>query len=45
MSIKNYLTPEEKLELQQHLKSHEHPDITTLRTVFREEVGEKLSIE
>ena len=27
MPIKNYLTPEEKLELQQQLKSHEHPDI------------------
>jgi len=27
MPVKNYLTPEEKLELQEHLKSHEHPDI------------------
>ncbi len=27
MPIKNYLTPEEKVELQQHLKAHEHPDI------------------
>jgi transposase len=27
MPIKNYLTPEEKLELQQQLKSHEHPAI------------------
>ncbi len=27
MPIKNYLTPEEKLELQQQLKSHEHSDI------------------
>ncbi|ASC72877.1 hypothetical protein XM38_038370 [Halomicronema hongdechloris C2206] len=27
MPIKNYLTPEEKQELQKQLKSHEHPDI------------------
>jgi len=27
MRIKNYLTPEEKQELQRQLKVHEHPDV------------------
>jgi len=27
MRVKNYLTSEEKQELQKQLKSHEHPDI------------------
>jgi len=27
MGLRNYLTPEEKQELQKQLKFHEHPDI------------------
>jgi hypothetical protein len=35
MGIKNYLTSEEKQELQQQLKFHEHPNVRERIRLFR----------